>query len=275
MITHQNGSGLMPRLSKESFDQLLTDIRASLQQVEATIMQREVPFLALLAAYPASPGRVLEIGAFKGASTIVLSRAARAAGDDCIWTVDPFTSPSETDPDLAGGSGYPEFLSNLEKAGEEPFVRVFQGFSRDLAKQWNQPIRLLWIDGDHTYRGTKQDFDLFSPFLADGAIIAFHDVLATQPGPCRVFLHEVLLSPEFGPCGLSGSIGWAQHVQRPEVAARYFPQKLKLYSALCPHAGACALGLRMPRLGKLRYNFLRNAYRQAPSSTEFLRSLAT
>ncbi len=275
MITHQNGSGLMPRLSKESFDQLLTDIRASLQQVEATIMQREVPFLALLAAYPASPGCVLEIGAFKGASTIVLSRAARAAGDECIWTVDPFTSPCATDPDLAGGSGYPEFLSNLEKTGEEPFVRVFQGFSRDLAKQWNQPIRLLWIDGDHTYRGTKQDFDLFSPFLADGAIIAFHDVLATQPGPCRVFLHEVLLSPEFGPCGLSGSIGWAQHVQRPEVAARYFPQKLKLYSALCPHAGACALGLRMPRLGKLRYNFLRNAYRQAPSSTEFLRSLAT
>ena len=275
MATHQNGSGMMPRMSKESFDKLLTDIRASLQQVEATILQREVPFLALLAAYPTSPGCVLEIGAFKGASTVVLSRAARAAGDECIWTVDPFTSPCETDPDLAGGSGYPEFLSNLEKTGEEPFVRAFQGFSRDLAKQWNQPIRLLWIDGDHTYRGTKQDFDLFSPFLSDGAIIAFHDVLATQPGPCRVFLHEVLLSPEFGPCGLSGSIGWAQHVKRPEVAARYFPQKLKLYSALCPHAGACALGLRMPRLRKLRYNFLRNTYRQAPSSTEFLRSLAT
>ncbi|WP_123101267.1 class I SAM-dependent methyltransferase [Acidithiobacillus sulfuriphilus] len=274
MITPQNSSGLLPSLPKETFDKLLMEIQASLQQVEATIMQREVPFLALLAAYPASPGRVLEIGAFKGASTIVLSRAARAAGDECIWTVDPFTSPSETDPDLAGGSGYPEFLSNLEKTGEGPFVRVFQGFSRDLAKQWNQPIRLLWIDGDHTYRGAQQDFDSFSPFLSDGAIIAFHDVLATQPGPCRVFAHEVLLSPEFGPCGLSGSIGWAQHVKRPEVAARYFPQKLKLYSALCPHAGACALGLRMPRLGKLRYNFLRNAYRQAPSSTEFLSSLA-
>lgn len=236
-------------------------------------MEREVPFLAQLAAYPTSPGCVLEIGAFKGASTVVLSKAARAAGDECIWTVDPFTSPSETDPDLPGDSCYPEFLGNLKKTGEEPFVRVFRGFSQDLARQWSQPIRVLWIDGDHTYRGARQDFDLFSPFLSDGAIVAFHDVLATQPGPCRVFAHEVLLSPEFGACGVSGSIGWAQHVKRPSVAAGYFPQKFKLYTTLSPHAGACALGLRMPRLQKLRYNFLRSTHRQAPSSAEFLKRL--
>lgn len=262
------------RLSKQSFDNLLAEIRKSLQQVEATIMQREAPFLAMLAAFPTAPGCVLEIGAFKGASTVVLSRAARAAGDECIWTVDPFTSPSETDPDLPGDSGYPEFLSNLRKTGEDRFVRVFQGFSQDLAKQWIRPIRVLWIDGDHTYRGTKQDFDLFSPFLSDGAIIAFHDVLATQPGPGRVFTNEVLLSSEFGACGISGSIGWAQHVKRPEVAARYYRQKLSLYTALSSHAGACALGLPLPRLQKLRYNFLRNAHRQSPSPTEFLQMVA-
>jgi hypothetical protein len=176
---------------------------------------------------------------------------------------------------LAGDSCYPEFLTNLKKTGEEPFVKVFQGLSQDLAKQWGQPIRVLWIDGDHSYLGTKQDFDLFSPFLSDGAIIAFHDVLATQPGPGRVFAHEVLLSRDFGPCGVSGSIGWAQRLKRPEVAARYFPRKLKLFTALCPHAGACALGLPMPRFQKLRYNFLRNAHRQSPTPRDFLSSLAT
>lgn len=263
------------RLSKDSFGRLLTDIRASLERVEATIKQQEIPFLAMLAAYPTAPGCILEIGAFKGASTIVLSKAARAAGDECIWTVDPFTSPSETDPDLSGDSCYPEFMDNLGKTGEARFVRVFRGVSQDLAQQWRQPLRVLWIDGDHTYCGVKQDLDLFSPFLSDGAIIAFHDVLAKQPGPAHVFANEVLLSSKFGACGISGSIGWAQHVKQPEVAARYHRQKLGLYTAISPHAGACALGMRLPRLRRLHYNFLRIAHRQAPSPMEFLQMVTT
>ena len=52
---------------------------------------------------------------------------------------------------------------------------------------------MLWIDGDHTYHGTKVDFDLFSKFLSNGAIIAFHDVLGNFEGPIRVFMEDVLL----------------------------------------------------------------------------------
>ena len=149
-----------PALSRRSFHRLVSGICKSLEGIEATIKSREVPFLALLGAYRTAAGRVLEIGAFKGASTVVLSKAARAAGDDYIWSVDPFTNPCETD--LTEGTSYPEFLSNLKQAGEDKFVRVFKGLSQDLAKQWREPIRVLWIDGDHSYKGVKRDLELFA-----------------------------------------------------------------------------------------------------------------
>lgn len=37
-------------------------------------------------------------------------------------------------------------------------------------------IDFLFIDGDHTYDGVKQDFEMYSPLVRDGGIIGFHDV---------------------------------------------------------------------------------------------------
>ena len=36
-------------------------------------------------------------------------------------------------------------------------------------------IDFLFIDGDHTYEGVKQDFEMYSPLLNKNGIIAFHD----------------------------------------------------------------------------------------------------
>jgi len=38
----------------------------------------------------------------------------------------------------------------------------------------------LFIDGDHTYKGVKKDFEMYSPLVREDGIIAFHDVV---PGP--------------------------------------------------------------------------------------------
>lgn len=41
----------------------------------------------------------------------------------------------------------------------------------------DHPIDFLFIDGDHTYEGVKQDFEMYSPLVRSGGIIAFHDIL--------------------------------------------------------------------------------------------------
>jgi predicted O-methyltransferase YrrM len=37
-------------------------------------------------------------------------------------------------------------------------------------------IDFLFIDGDHTYKGVKKDYEMYSPLVRRGGLIAFHDI---------------------------------------------------------------------------------------------------
>src|SRR5262249_48693943 len=52
---------------------------------------------------------------------------------------------------------------------------VHVGTSTEIAANWNQPIDLFFIDGDHTYQGVRSDFELFKPWFSDRTLVAFHD----------------------------------------------------------------------------------------------------
>ncbi len=222
------------------------------------LSEREARFLTLAAVCAPAEGAIVEIGSFKGRSTVGLAYVTRHYGLGKVVAVDPHTSPSPTDPDLGGQrSSFEEFLANLRRAGVADWVESYRLFSRELAKTWNRPIRLLWIDGDHTYEGAKQDLALFRPHLATGAIVAMHDVLGTFEGSLRVFVEHVLGSDDFGPAGYCGSIGWAQYRPADGRAPRFRRSRRLLAwpaSHLIPvaRAGRVATGFN-----KWRYKFWR------------------
>ena len=60
----------------------------------------------------------------------------------------------------------------------------------DAAKAWEKPIRLLFIDADHSYEASKLDFDLWSPFVVPGGLIALHDI-GEWPGVTEFYEREV------------------------------------------------------------------------------------
>lgn len=218
--------------------------------------EREARFLALLAACAPARGAVVEIGSFKGKSTVVLASVAARYGLGPVTSIDPHTAPSVTDPDLGGrASSFDDFVATLGAAGLNRQVEVHRTFSREVAKRWDRPIRLLWIDGDHTYAGTKEDFDLFSPHLAPGAIVALHDALHEFEGPIRVFVEDILGSDSFGPAGFFYSIGWSQYRPRDGVCFRVERERLRRRAArLVP---VLAQGRKLSRFTKLRYKFWR------------------
>jgi len=41
----------------------------------------------------------------------------------------------------------------------------------------DQKIQFLFIDGDHSYDGVRQDFEMYSPLVGSGGIIGFHDIV--------------------------------------------------------------------------------------------------
>ena len=46
-------------------------------------------------------------------------------------------------------------------------------------------LDFLFIDGDHSYDGVRQDFTMYSPLVRQGGLIAFHDI-ARPMGTCEV-----------------------------------------------------------------------------------------
>jgi MMP 1-O-methyltransferase len=200
--------------------QSLEEAWARVRATPGFLTEREARFLALIAACTPAAGVILEIGSYKGKSTVGLASIALRYGLGPVVAVDPHSSPSITDPGSgAGRSSWDEFQANLRAAGVGGAVEAHRVYSRDLARDWHRPIRLLWIDGDHTYSGAKADFDLFHAHLVSGGIVALHDVLHMFEGPDRVFAEDILRSDSFGPAGLCGSIGWAQY--RPADGARW------------------------------------------------------
>src|SRR5438309_2203134 len=116
------------------------------------LTEREARFLALAAACVPAQGVILEIGSFKGKSTVGLASVAARYRLGKVVAVDPHTAPSSTDPGLGGqASSFDDFRHTLTRAGLTDHVEVHRKFSHELATRWDRPIRLLWIDGDHTY----------------------------------------------------------------------------------------------------------------------------
>ena len=209
-----------PKAELERIDEIIDQGWRRVSGTTGYLSEREARLLMAAAALAPPRGRNLEIGSFKGRSTVGIAYVTRELGLGSVVAVDPHTSPATTDPDLRGqNTSYDDFVTNLKSAGVLERVEIRRAYSHELAPDWKDPIRLLWIDGDHTYNGAKADLDMFKPYLVDGAIVAMHDVLGTFPGALRVFVEEILDSDDFGPAGFSGSIGWAQY--RPRDGARF------------------------------------------------------
>lgn len=202
------------------------------ESLSGHLRKREVQFLATL-PFLSVKGDILEIGSFKGKSTIVLAKSARAAGHEKIYACDPLSLSCSTDPTDATKEELPDiFYSNLQAYGVREQVEFFQMKSDKLAEIWNRPLKVLWIDGDHTYKGVMTDITLFEKHLKPGAIVCFHDVLHDFEGPIRVFMEKILLSNQYGDCGLCGSIGWGQFTGGCSLTGRQWKSKLSTYNKL-------------------------------------------
>lgn len=52
-------------------------------------------------------------------------------------------------------------------------------------------VDFLFIDGDHSYRGVKSDYEMYSPLVRTGGIVAFHDIGKNEQGDCSRLWEEI------------------------------------------------------------------------------------
>lgn len=66
-------------------------------------------------------------------------------------------------------------MMKREKLHLQDNITIIESDFDEVAKTWDKKIDILHIDGSHHYEDVKKDFETWSKFLNDDAIILFHD----------------------------------------------------------------------------------------------------
>jgi len=119
------------------------------------------------------PTTCVEIGSAQGWSTCHIGLALRENFQGQLYAVDPHLPTAWND--VGAVDSLPILTRNLRRFGLQNCVSIIRATSEDAARNWDRPIDLLLIDGDHSYEGVKKDWTLFSPHLRPFGVAVFHD----------------------------------------------------------------------------------------------------
>ncbi|MFF2455175.1 class I SAM-dependent methyltransferase [Peribacillus simplex] len=116
-------------------------------------------------------GEIVEIGSFKGKSTIALGLGSKWISERkrTIFAIDPFISNGNY------SDYFNEFQHNILNFRLANYVSPIKNFSQEAIQDCPESISALFVDGDHSYLGVKRDIELYAPRVVRRGFIAFHD----------------------------------------------------------------------------------------------------
>jgi len=140
--------------------------------------------------------RMLEIGTASGGTLFLFAKIL--SPDSTIISLDL--------PEGKFGGGYksfkiPFYMNFAEKNQQIHLLRYDSHLPSSLSKVRSillrQKLDFLFIDGDHTYDGVKQDYLMYAPLVRKGGLIVFHDICKHPPSwGCEVdkFWNEIKIT---------------------------------------------------------------------------------
>jgi len=156
------------------------------------------PSLQRLAGAPGDKV-VIDVGVWKGQSTITMARAMKEAGiDGCVIAIDTFLgSPEHWEGEAFGGlftrqTGMPDlyrtFLSNVYHAGVQDYVVPIPQTSTTAAlilQRRQLTASVIHIDAAHEYLEVLRDIEEYWKILAPGGDLIGDDYIQNWPGVVR------------------------------------------------------------------------------------------
>ena len=116
-------------------------------------------------------GRIVEIGSFRGRSTIVLASAAPEGAT--VFAIDPHAGNDRGPQEIAGYASEADadhiaFAANLETAGVADRVTHLRMFSDAALDELEGAVDVLYIDGAHRYAPARADICDWGRRVSDG-----------------------------------------------------------------------------------------------------------
>jgi predicted O-methyltransferase YrrM len=199
----------------------VAEVLARLPGVEGWLTDAQARSLWEAARAVREGGRIVEIGSFRGRSTIVLASAAPPGVE--VVAIDPHgggdRGPQEITPDAARGEeDFASFRANLQRAGVEHRVRHVRLPSQSALLELQGPIDMLYVDGAHRYRPASADIANWGVRVVPGGALLIHDSF-NAIGVMLAQLRLLVFSRGWRYRGREGSLAVYRREPRPLGAA--------------------------------------------------------
>ncbi len=175
-----------------TIDEIVAGSRASQNKTELKMLLKYV--------IPTQPKVICEIGMHQGYSMLDWCRAFKP--EMAIGIQLGLESIDEQAMEEIKAMGVELYILDADSTKEETRDKV-----RKLLN--GKTIDFLYIDGDHTYRAVKSDFEFYSPYVRVGGIVGFDDIMLTDPKYIQAGVEVNLFWNELNtPAGTQSLVFW-------------------------------------------------------------------
>lgn len=165
---------------------------------------------------------IVEIGSFRGRSTIVLASAAPSGVR--VMAIDPHAGNDRGPQEIEGfaaeaADDHAVFTANLAAAGVADRVTHIREFSDRAQTSVSGEVQVLYIDGAHRYGPARADIRDWGRRVAPGGTLLIHDAFSSV-GVTFAIVRELMLGRRFRYVGRSRSLVEYRADLRPGTSAR-------------------------------------------------------
>src|SRR5580700_10131355 len=123
----------------------------------AGMISLDVAELLYSLAREVDDGVIVEVGSFRGRSTVALAAGSRAGHGAPVFAIEPH----EPFHGVLGGEFGPRdrasFYRTMLRTRSFRDVRLVNLTTQEVAPGWRHPVGMLWLDGDHATESVRRD----------------------------------------------------------------------------------------------------------------------